>query len=67
MNEPFKWDNYSDQPAIIKDKNFKKQMRKKELFSLVKTILLSLIILPLSVLAMPFVKRKTVDSKTFLL
>ncbi|QOP40809.1 glycosyl hydrolase [Sulfurimonas marina] len=65
MNEPFKWDNYSDQPAIIKDRNFKKKMRKKELFSLIKTILLSLIILPLSVMAMPFVKRKVVDSKKF--
>ncbi|MEJ2373249.1 MAG: glycosyl hydrolase, partial [Sulfurimonas sp.] len=65
MKEPFKWDDYSDQAAIIRDKNFKKQMRKKELFSLVKTFLIALFILPLSIIAMPFTKRKEIDSNKF--
>lgn len=65
MKEPFKWDDYSDQAAIIRDKNLKKQMRKKEFFSLVKTFLIALIMLPLSIIAMPFTKRKEIDSRQF--
>ena len=65
MKEPFKWDNYSDQPAIITDKNYKKTMRKREIKSLVKTIFTALIILPISLVAMPFVKRKHIKSNDF--
>ncbi|MBU1657515.1 glycosyl hydrolase [bacterium] len=65
MKEPFKWDVYSDQPAQLKDKNYKKQMRKKELFSFVKTFFISLFILPFSLVMMPFVKRKIIQSNTF--
>ena len=65
MNEPFKWDSYSDQPALLKDKEYKTKMRKKELTSLVKTFLLSIFILPFSIMAMPFIKRKQIDSKQF--
>ncbi|WP_428739279.1 glycosyl hydrolase [Sulfurimonas sp.] len=65
MKEPFKWDDYSDQAAIIRDKNLKKQMRKKEFFSLVKTFLTALIMLPLSIIAMPFTKRKEIDTRKF--
>jgi len=65
MNEPFKWDNYSDQPAIIKDKSYKKSMRKKEIKSLLKTILTASIILPISIVMMPFIKRKEIDSQNF--
>ncbi|NOR57871.1 MAG: glycosyl hydrolase [Sulfurimonas sp.] len=65
MKTPFNWDNYSDQPAQLKDKSYKIEMRKKELFSLIKTIFTALIILPLSIIAMPFIKRKQIDSETF--
>jgi hypothetical protein len=65
MKEPFEWDNYSDQPALLTDKKYKKKMRKLAFNSLLKTILLALIILPLSILAMPFVKRKEIDSNHF--
>jgi len=65
MQEPYKWDDYSDQPYQLKDKNFKKQMRKKESSSLLKTIFISLFILPFSILAMPFVKRKEIKSNEF--
>ncbi len=65
MKEPFRWDNYSDQPAVIKDKEFKKAMRKKELYSLVKTFITALFILPFSIIMMPFVKRKEVKSNSF--
>lgn len=65
MKEPFFWDNYSDQPAQLKDKSYKKQMRKKELFSLLKTLFTALIVLPFSLIMMPFVKRKHIDSAKF--
>jgi hypothetical protein len=65
MKEPFKWDNYSDQPALLQDKVYKRKMRKKELKSLIKTVLISLITLPFSLIMMPFVKRKVINSDEF--
>lgn len=65
MKKPFIWDNYSDQPAQLKDKTYKKQMRKKEFISLIKTVFTALFILPFSLIMMPFVKRKEIDSPTF--
>ena len=65
MKEPFKWDEYSDQPALLRDKTYKKQMRKKESLSLLKTVLSALFILPFSLLMMPFVKRKEVETEKF--
>jgi len=65
MKAPFTWDIYSDQPAQLKDKTYKKRMRKAALFSLSKTIFTALIVLPLSLVAMPFVKRKEIQSRDF--
>lgn len=65
MKEPFIWDNYSDQPYQLKDKNFKNMMRKREFFSIIKTFLTALAILPFSILMMPFVRRKTIDTNNF--
>jgi len=65
MKSPYKWDNYSDQPALLQDKNFKKKMRKKEFFSLLKTFIIALFILPFSIVAMPFIKRKEIKSSDF--
>ncbi|MBL0708266.1 MAG: glycosyl hydrolase [Sulfurimonas sp.] len=65
MKEPYEWDNYSDQPKQLQDKNYKKMMRKKEFVSVLKTIFTAIIILPISLIMMPFVKRKEVNSKYF--
>jgi len=65
LKEPFIWDDYSDQPAQLQDRNYKKKMRKKEFKSLLKTIVTAVFILPFSIVLMPFVKRKTIDSSTF--
>ena len=65
MKEPYIWDNYSDQPYPLKDRNYKKQMRKKEFFSHLKTFLTSIFILPFSLVMMPFVRRKQIDSNDF--
>lgn len=65
MKKPFIWDNYSDQPYQLKDKAYKKKIRKREWFSLLKTFITALFILPFSIVMMPSVKRKLVDSSTF--
>ncbi len=65
MIAPFKWDEFSDQPAQLKDKNYKTKMRKKEAISLVKTFFISLFILPFSLIMIPFIKRKEVRSNSF--
>ncbi|MDT8339338.1 MAG: glycosyl hydrolase, partial [Sulfurimonas sp.] len=63
--KPYKWDNYSDQPYPLQDKNYKKQMRKSQIGSLLKTFLTSLAIIPFSIIMTPFVKRKKIDSNEF--
>ena len=65
MKKPYIWDNYSDQPHVLKDKAYKLTNRKKALPSLFKTILTALVILPISIIAMPFVKRKVINSSEF--
>ncbi|MCP4970878.1 MAG: hypothetical protein GY932_09830 [Arcobacter sp.] len=55
MNKkPFFWDKYSDQPSVIKDKKYKKDMRKKYVFDYLKLFFTSLLILPISILCMKF-------------
>ncbi len=56
MKAPFTWDYDSDQPYQLKDRTYKKEMRKKNLGSLIKTALVSLAILPVAILSMPFVR-----------
>ncbi|MDD3505377.1 MAG: hypothetical protein PHX65_02360 [Sulfurimonas sp.] len=65
MKQPFNWDNYSDQPYPLKDKNYKKQMRKNQVGSLLKTFFISLVMLPFAIIMTPFVKRKKIDSNDF--
>jgi len=65
MIEPYIWDKYSDQPYPLKDKIYKKKMRKNEFLSLVKTFFIASFILPLSIVMTPFIKRKEVTSNEF--
>ena len=65
MKKPFAWDDYSDQPALLKDRAYKKAMRKRELGSLLTMVFTALITLPLSLIATPFVKRKEIESRHF--
>ncbi|MDD2653100.1 MAG: glycosyl hydrolase [Sulfurimonas sp.] len=65
MKQPYIWDNYSDQPYPLQDKNYKQEMRKKQFGSLVKTIFVSLVVLPISLILTPFVKRKHICSNDF--
>ncbi|MFA7571638.1 MAG: hypothetical protein WCY75_10415 [Sulfurimonadaceae bacterium] len=61
----FVWDNYSDQPHVIKDKNFKKMMRQKHWFDYVKLLVINFFIYPISVLATPLFRSKNVDTTKF--
>ena len=65
MKAPFEWDKFSDQAYQLKDREYKKKMRKSEWTSLLKTVLTALFILPISLVLMPFVKRKEIDSSHF--
>ncbi len=65
LKKPFIWDNFSDQPYQLKDRYFKKMMRRRELISSLKTFFIALFVLPISLLLMPFVRRKNVDSDNF--
>lgn len=65
MKEPYIWDSYSDQPYPLKDRAYKKKMRKKEVISLIKTFFVSIFILPFSLLMIPFARKKQIDSNEF--
>lgn len=55
---PFVWDQYSDQPYVIKDKAYKKAMRKRYKGDFVKMFGTSLVMFPLSVLLMKLFSEK---------
>lgn len=65
MKEPFAWDYYSDQPAIIKDKVLKRAMRRSALPSLIKTFLIALLVLPISWVISFFLPRKKITGDNF--
>ena len=65
MQAPFIWDKYSDQPYPLKDKAYKKKMRKKHLWDYIPLLLSNLIFFPLSILLMPFYKGKEIDKQDF--
>lgn len=65
MKQPFAWDHYSDQPAIIKDKALKRAMRRSALPSLIKTFSIALLTLPIALLLMPFIRRRTITGEHF--
>ena len=61
MNKtPFSWDKYSDQPSVIKDKLYKRSMRKKYILDYLKLFFISLFVLPISFLTMKFFRGKEV-------
>jgi len=65
MKIPFVWDKYSDQPYPLKDKAYKKKMRRKHILSYVPLFFINLIIFPLSILVMYFFKGNNDIQKSF--
>ena len=65
MQAPFIWDKYSDQPYPIKDKAYKKMMRKKHLWAYIPLFFTNILFFPLSIILMKFFKGKKIDEKAF--
>ena len=60
------WDYFSDQPHVIRDKKYKLKKRSKNIHSLLYTLFCSVLIMPISVLIMPFIRaKKEVDILKF--
>jgi len=65
MKAPFIWDKYSDQPYPIKDKAYKKQKRRENLWDYIPLLLTNIIFFPLSILLMKFFKAQPIDPAEF--
>ncbi len=61
-NSPFIWDNYSDQPYILKDKVYKKMMRKKHIWDFVPLVLTNIVMFPFSIAAMKFFNKNKIET-----
>ncbi len=60
-NSSYKWDKYSDQPAILRDKALKKSIKKRGAIGTLKTFLTALL-LPFFALTLLF-RRRTITNK----
>ena len=65
MKAPFIWDKYSDQPYPIKDKVYKKKMRKKHVWDYIPLFLTNIILFPLGIVLMPLFKGKETAKEGF--
>jgi hypothetical protein len=66
LKEPFHWDSFSDQPYQIKDREAKKQFKQITRFDRVKTVLISLLMFPISLFRMIFpFKNREIDLEEF--
>jgi len=65
MKKPFIWDKYSDQPYPIKDKRYKKKMRKKHMWDYIPLVFTNLLFFPLSIVLMFLFKGKKVVDESF--
>ncbi len=65
MKIPFVWDNYSDQPYPIKNKTYKKMMRRKHIWDYIPLFFMNIVLFPLSTLLMFFFNGREVDREAF--
>jgi hypothetical protein len=65
MKSPFSWDRYSDQPGLLRDREYKKKMRRSQLFAYIKMLLTSMLFFPISMFVMPFLRPQAVDKSEF--
>jgi len=63
-NSPFVWDHYSDQPYILKDKVYKKMMRKKHIWDFVPLVFTNMIMFPLSISLMKIFKKDNIKKSS---
>jgi len=65
MKKPFIWDKYSDQPYPLKDKAYKKKMRRSHLLSYLPLFLINIIIFPVSIVLIYFFKGQNYSKESF--
>ena len=65
MKKPFSWDYDSDQPYQLKDRSFKKAMRRKEGLSLLMTVISTLFVLPLVFLMQLIIPKRQINATHF--
>ena len=58
MRPPFAWDTYSDQPALLKDKAYKKQQRRQQIGAYIKLLLTAMLMFPVTLLVMPWLRAQ---------
>ena len=59
------WDPYSDQPRIIENRDYKKQMKRKHVKDYILTFLTSCLIFPIALIAWLFNRKKEPFSQNF--
>lgn len=64
MIPPFAWDDYSDQPALLKDKIYKNRMRRQQVFAYVKLLLTCVIFFPAVLIVMFFKRQQTQNAQS---
>jgi len=65
MANPFKWDHFSDQPALLKDKKYKQRMRKKHSLDIFILFITNLFIFPLAFFLTPFFRGNSNNKKLY--
>lgn len=65
MRSPFVWDHFSDQPYPIKDRAYKKRMRKRYIGDYLKLIVTNIFIFPFAILVMKFFKKEQQIDRNF--
>ena len=65
MKPPFIWDRYSDQPYPLKDKAYKKMMRKKHIWDYIPLFLTNILLFPLSIMLMSLFKGTEAGKEGF--
>lgn len=60
MKSPHIWDIYSNQPYPIKDRNYKKRVRRENIWDYIPLLLTNIIIFPISILIMKLFKAKDI-------
>ena len=65
MKNKFIWDSYSDQPGIIKDKKYKKMMRRRHLADYIPLFIYNLVFFPLAAATSGWFKVKPKTAENF--
>ncbi len=65
MQEPFRWDPYSDQPYPLKNTAYKRKVRMQQFWGAFPLVLSSMAIFPLALVAMPFFQGKKREKACF--